>query len=311
MRRILCVAVAAALLLTGARSDAQESTVWIDNDVAVGSGSWAVQATAGGGAFHGELDGKEVIRRYDHLVSVGGGAALNLTSANPVGGVTLTGDDTVFSKGSFTGPNGIINWEATSSIASQALVYETALLFTCAQGFGDVRLIQYLDQDIVGGNFYWQEYLRVLGDTPGYDFELKTFELNYAGTTQAFGDISGMSFIGWRADSYDPLGKDILYGTLPDFPAGGFVDFPLIAGTDPPEYGPGDISAAFAFAFNPTATSAGVVLALGGIPEGQLEPNGPEPPDGVIPEPASLVVWCLMGLCGLPAAYHRRRRQSA
>jgi hypothetical protein len=122
-----------------------------------------------------------------------------------------------------------------------------------------------------------------------------------------------MTYLGWAADVFPELRGRITAGTQ-TFSVAGVVDAADIpAITDPrfpgrPAYGPNDVTTALEFQLNPSATTAQLVLALGGAPSAQQlpTPDGPGNPSEV-PEPGTL------GLLGAGASlliFRRFRAQS-
>jgi hypothetical protein len=282
----------------------------IDNGI-IGAGRWEVDVLAGGETRAGILTpvappgATDVIFDYFHYVDVGangGGVRLgNTTITMPP---ALTGPNQVTSAGTFAGQNGTISWVAVSSIAPGSPIYQTVLTFSSQNPFGSLRVIQYLDEDVLGIS---DDHLIVIG-TPGTaSFQLLTIDdNNNVGVSHAANYLSASNFtyIGWAADEFADL-RNAITGAGASYSIPGVVDTsslpPIVDPRFPgqPAFGPEDITSAIAFDINPNATSASVIFTLGGLPTGQ-------PVVQSIPEPTSLLVFgaALAGVVG----FARKRR---
>ncbi|MDH3660427.1 MAG: PEP-CTERM sorting domain-containing protein [Alphaproteobacteria bacterium] len=313
-RKALLASTLASGLLGLASSPAQ--AIFIDNDI-VGDGSWAIDALDGGEARAGLLDpagptgATDVIFDYFHYVSVGGGGGTRLGSTTVTSPAALSGDDEVTSSGSFAGENGTIDWTATSSIASNAQVYQTTLAFSSNTPFGRVDVTHYLDEDVLGVS---DDHLVVLGTPGGGDFNLLTIDDDQdVGVSHAASYLTavGMTYDGWAADEFSDLRSAITAGSA-TYSIAGVVDvasLPPIAGGDPrfpgaDAYGPEDITSAINFTFDPTANFASVIFTLGGAPDGSPPPP-PDDPEIAVSEPGTLALLGI-GLAGLGFAARRR-----
>ena len=313
MKRIKHIRIqGAALLIAGAVLSQSAGAVLIGNGVA-GDGRWEVDVLAGGETTIGRLDPTgpigltDLIFEYFHYVDTGSGGVRLGTSATTA--PTLQIDGSVLSSGSFAGTNGTIDWTAISSIAPGTSVYSTTLQFSSNNPFGDVRLTQYLDEDVFG---FSNDVLVQLGTNGANDFNLLTIDqTDNVGVSHAatYNTAQGMAYIGWAADEFSDLRTRIVNGTQ-NYAIGGIVDttsLPVIVGGDSrfpgaPAFGPADITSAIAFDLDPNATFASTIFTLGGAPSGT-----PPPPPDQVPAPASL--WLLaLGLTPLLRGARRRRR---
>jgi hypothetical protein len=267
----------------------QAFAINIDNGV-VGDGFWQVDVQNGGDSFTGNLNptgaigNTEVIFEYYHMVDVGAnGGGTPLSSTTITSPTALSGPDEVSSAGSFAGQNGTINWSAVSSIAAGSPLYLTELTFTSSSPFGVVRLIQYLDEDVLG---FSDDRLIVLGTPGADDFQLLTVDnIDNVGVSHAatYNTALGMDYIGWAARPYRQLltaieGAGAAYsipGIVTGIPA---IDDPRYSSSQ--EYGTLDITSAIAFDLDPLATSASVIFSLGGSPSGAPTPPPTAPEFG-------------------------------
>jgi hypothetical protein len=185
----------------------------------------------------------------------------------------VTGQNAIRSEGSFSGPNGTVNWTVTTSIIPGTTRIINTVQFTSDSALGDINLSSYLDEDIQ--NF--TDDIMVLRGTPGSsDFQVFTLDGPqrvgfsqsgvYAnnGTTQV-----NATYNGWAANTFNQLQQDIIDGTQ-SFSVPGTIDTTnLPSFTDPQlgqAYGPGDVTTAFRWTVDPTATTATITSFLTLIP---------------------------------------------
>ncbi len=292
--------------------------ILISNGIA-GDGFWQVDAGNGGESRTGNLNPSgaqgttDVIFDYFHYVDVGAnGGGVRLDSTTISQAATLTNPNEVTSAGSFAGANGTINWRAVSTIAPGSPIYQTALTFSSNTAFGTVRVIQYLDEDVLGVS---DDRLVVIG-TPGQaDFQLLTIDDNNdVGVSHGANYLTatGMTYAGWAARQFSSL-RGAITGPGESYSiAGNVTGIPAITDARFPGaqvFGTLDITSAIAFDFDPNATLASVNFTLGGLPSGRPIPTcgepGLPPCQTSVPEPAGL---SLLGIGLLGVGFTSMRR---
>lgn len=187
----------------------------------------------------------------------------------------------VTSSGSFPGPNGTINWTSVATIAPGSPIYELQFDFSSSTPFGATRIINYLDQDVLGIS---NNLGVVLGTDGASDFLLLTVNSSEdVGVSHGAGyfTASNMTYAGWHMT--DCCGAPSTYSINP-----GLVT-DLAPTTDPrfpadPVYGPDDITSSFAFDFDTTATAASVTFVLGGSADA-TRPDVDSDPTASVPIP--------------------------
>jgi hypothetical protein len=317
MKEIFVLFCVVFIALFGLFLDDARAQITIDNDLA-GDGRWEVDVDDAGDSRDARIDPvgptglTDVVFDYFTYVDSGAdGGGIRLHDTNVTTPAFSSGADEVTSSGNFPGPNGTINWTAISSIADGSSIYNVNLSFTSSVAFGTVRIISYLDEDVLGSS---DDVLVVLG-TPGDDnFLLLTIDDDQdVGVAQAAGynTATGMTYIGWAADEFSDL-RSAITGSGATYSIPGVIDMgslpPIVDPRFPsdPAYGPEDITSAFAFDLNPSATSATVNLSLGGSPSGQ--PPGGEPVEAVVPTMTEWGMMIFMVLAGLGSIYYIRRK---
>lgn len=254
--------------------------VTIDNGI-TGDGFWSVDVLDAGDTRNGTLDPAgaqgqtDVVFDLFTYVDIGADGGANRLSDFTDSSATLSGSNQVTSSGTFNGPNGAINWTAVSSIAPGSPIYNAVLSFNSTAPFGTIRLINYFDEDVLGVS---DDVLVVIG-TPGTsDFQLLTIDDDQnTGVSHiaSYVAATGMSYVGWAADEFSDLRNDIT-GSGTSYSIAGNVDtisLPPYNDTRFPTnsaYGPQDITNAFAFDFDPTATSGTVTFSLASSPDGNI-----------------------------------------
>lgn len=255
--------------------------ITINNGV-TGDGAWQVTVDSGGDSSSGVLDPagpigpSDVIFDLATLVDPGAdGRASELRDTTITSPPTLTAPGQVSSSGTFVGVNGPVNWNSVSRIAPNSLIYQNSVTFSSGAPFGTLRVLCYLDEDVVGSG----DDIMVLFGTPGQaDFNVLTVDnTDNFGVAHAAGYLTATNatYIGWAADEYSDLINAIANaGTTYSIP--GVIDTtslpPITDARYPgrPVFGPNDITNAFAFDVTPTATTATIACSLGGLPTGQL-----------------------------------------
>ena len=136
------------------------------------------------------------------------------------------------------------------------------------------------------------------GSIAGSDLRLLTVEPNSEAGVAQWGDAQAT---GWAADQYFDLGSAL--GSPFDAAATGTIDTgDLTPYVDPkygPAYGPEDITTAIEWEFFGGQASVSFDAFLGGEPRVQV----------IIPEPATLLIWSLLGCLGLSYGWRRRRNK--
>ncbi|QEG42897.1 GEVED domain-containing protein [Roseimaritima ulvae] len=258
----------------------------IDNDVAqdvagffaadIGAGNSVLQSAVSGLDTNQQLlIAQNYIFEYTTYVVVGG-TATELSASTITQAATLIADDRVESRGTFTGPNGEVEWIATSYFQDGVATLFTALDLTTSDGsaLGDIQVVSYLDEDV---DFVSDDILYTVG-TPGQaDFRAYTIDgvsrlgFSHGGYYSDDGvNQTSATFDGWAADQFNDLQTAIQAGTATFSLVGDIdlVDLPI--GVEPglgTTYGPNDITTAFAWSTTATASSSRITSFLEFIPE--------------------------------------------
>ena len=295
----------ATLVLCGG---ALQAGVLIDNGV-TGDGRWQVEVNDGGETRRAEIDPTgsagltDVVFDYFNYVDIGINGNAKRLSGFTTTPAYLSGPNQVTSSGVFAGQNGNVFWESVSSIAPGSPILATTITFSSANPFGDIRFIQYLDEDVYG---YSNDVLVQFGTPGASNFELLTVDgTDNVGVAQ-FADYSptNMFYVGWAARPFSAL-RSAIQGPGQSFSIPGVVQG-LSPYNDPrypgqPAWGKADITSALAFDLDPTAFNASVTFFLGGSPSGSSVSS--------VPEPTSLFVLSGLIICGVGCL--RRRRLAA
>lgn len=232
--------------------------------VDIGNGAQSHSGWIGTGTNLGDV---EFIYDYFPYYSITGGGG-TLFSGAPV----PTGSNTLLTTGVFSGPNGMVNYQCVSYIPTNEMVLIQTWTFSSTNPFGNIRFMQYLDEDVFSVN---DDVLVPLGSYFDNDLELYTIDdATRIGTFQSIysNDERNVSWAGWSADKYSDLKSYIQTGTA-IFAPGGFIEtnnLPPISGTSPQEYGKNDVTSAVAYDLNSNAFRAILTVVLGGTPVAQL-----------------------------------------
>lgn len=228
-----------------------EASITDGNIVGFGGSGVTVQSSA----TNQLLIDQDFVFAYNTYV-ITNGAVAQLAATNITQAATLIADDVVESRGTFTGPNGLVNWVATSSFRDGVATLFSSLQMTSAAGgaLGDIRVVSYLDEDVQAVS---DDVLYTVG-TPGEaDFRAFTIDgpqrigFSHGGyyTDDGVNQINA-TYTGWAADQFNELETAVAAGTatfslpgvidLVDLPAAPDVTFGTV-------YGPNDVTTAFAW----------------------------------------------------------------
>lgn len=210
-----------------------------------------------------------VFRHATYLITAAG--ATLLASATITQQPTLIADDTVESRGTFAGPNGTIDWIATSYLVDGVakLFSSVELVARGTATLGDIRIVSYLDEDVPP---LFDNILYTTG-TPGQD-DFRAFTVSnvdrigfaHGGFYNPDGfNLTGAIYTGWAADLFPVLQGRVAAGTQTFSIAGDINLTSLPAQTDfslGTVYGPGDVTTAFAWNTQSTASRARVTSFL-------------------------------------------------
>jgi hypothetical protein len=252
----------------------QSFGVIISNGVPAGTvGYFAVDIENGARSRDGwigtgtNLGDVEFIFDYFPYYSITGGFGM-LFAGIPA----ATGSNTIMTTGNLSGPNGIVNYQCVSYIPTNEMVLIQTWTFSSTNPFGNIRFIQYLDEDVFDVS---DDILVPLGSYFDNDLELYTIDdATRIGTFQSIysNDERNVSWTGWSADQYSDLKYYIEAGTA-IFAPDGYIEtnnLPPIPGTSPQEYGKNDVTSAVAYDLNSNAFRAILTVVLGGTPVAQL-----------------------------------------
>ena len=183
---------------------------------------------------------------------------------------TLVADDVVESQGTFAGPNGLVSWTATSLFENGVSRLVTVLDFDSGQTtLGDIQVVSYLDEDVSGVS----DDILVTTGIPGAE-GFRAFTLDgptRIGFSQGGNYIEdginlvNATYTGWAADVYPELEASIAAGNQ-TYSIAGEIDLDdLPSSADPvfgTQYGPNDVTTAFAWNTDAIATTARVTTFL-------------------------------------------------
>lgn len=218
---------------------------------------------------------------YGNYVQVGTNAAKRLSSTTITQQPTLVAPDVVVSKGSFQGANGTVNWTVTSSFQPGTTQLVNTIALSSSQAIGALRFVNYLDEDVPPAP---DDDLLYVQGTPGQpDFKVFTLDgpqrvgVSQSGVYAQGPGLSGATFEGWAADTFDNLQTNIAAGTQTFSVAGNINTANDPPFTDPSlglVYGLADQTTAFSWLADPTATSSTITTYLGEVATAPTLPGG-------------------------------------
>ena len=256
----------------------------IDNDVATTTvGHFEVNVQNGGGSFGSGVTvqgltqlavNADFIFALDSFIDVGrNGNAIDLATSTITMPATLIAPDLVASEGTFQGANGVVAWRMESRFDNGVATYFNTLTLTSASALGDIRFISYLDEDVFGIS---DDILVPVGTPGAADFRAFTldgperFGFAHGGIYLPGPGLVGATYDGWAADDFPNLSVSITGGGTTYSVPGNINTAALTPFVDPnlgAAYGPEDITTAFAWSVDPTATTATITSFLDLIPQ--------------------------------------------
>ena len=266
------------LLPTGPEVD---NGTLIDNDVAQAVvGHFEADPQAGGEIGFGLAGGgsgvtaqglTQLFTNFDFIfdflnyVDVGSdGGAINLGGTTITQVPTLVSDDVVESTGTFVGQNGAINWTAQTRFEDGESRMINTITFDSVEPLGDLQFINYLDEDVLGVS----DDILVLQGTPGQaDFLAFTLDqaqqIGFAqgGIYQPGDGLQNATYDGFAADQFSEL-RDIIVGAGTTYSVPGNIDLTDLPQIGPNSFGPNDVTTAFSWTVDPSATTATVTTFL-------------------------------------------------
>ncbi|WP_182868970.1 GEVED domain-containing protein [Rhodopirellula sp. JC639] len=215
-----------------------------------------------------QLVNQDYVFQYSTYLT-SGGTTTALAATTITQPATLIADDRVESRGTYTGPNGDVNWIATSYFINGLPTLFSTLDLQSASPLGDIRVVSYLDEDVQSIS---DDLLYTVG-TPGQaDFRVYTVDgplrvgFSHGGfyTNDGVNQL-GATYEGWAADQFAELRTQITAGTQ-TYSIPGVIDLgDLPQGIDPvfgTTFGPNDITTAHSWIVDSTASSARVTSFL-------------------------------------------------
>jgi hypothetical protein len=208
---------------------------------------------------------------YVDAGSDGGGIDLkNTTVTMPP---TLIAPDRVESKGNFTVGNRQIDWDAQTYLNSGVPTIFNQVTFSSSAPLGNLRFISYLDEDI----FNFTDDLMWLSGTPGQpDFRAYTLDgpervgFSHGGFYQTGPLMTNAIYDGWAADEFADL-RTAIGGAGTTYSVAGNIDLTSLPAIADPQlgtvYGPDDVTTAFAWTVDATATTATITSFLDLVPQ--------------------------------------------
>ncbi|MEM6472147.1 MAG: hypothetical protein AAF802_21475, partial [Planctomycetota bacterium] len=215
-----------------------------------------------------QLLNQNYIFRYSTFLTANG-ATVALADTTVTQPATLVADDRVESRGTYDGPNGTVNWIATSFFVDGVATLFSTLDLESNTALGQIDIVSYLDEDINAVN---DDLLYTVG-TPGQaDFRVFTVDgplrVGFSHGGFYFNDGVNQSnavYQGWAADKFIDLQLQIEAATQ-TYSIPGVIDLvDLPPGADPvfgQVFGPNDVTTAHAWRTNNTALNARVTSFL-------------------------------------------------
>jgi hypothetical protein len=271
------------LLPTGPEVD---NGLRIDNDVPVAIPGFFEVTPANGGSISFGFSGvttqgrsqllinQNYIFAFTNYIDVGAnGGAVILGATTITQPATLVSPDTVVSRGTFAGANGTVNWEIESRLDDGVAVVFNTLRLDSATPLGTLRFISYLDEDISSPS---DDLLFTTGTPGAADFRAFTLDgpervgFSHGGFYLPGPELVNATYDGWAADRFPQLSAAIT-GAGATFTIAGNIDTADLPAFNDPRlglvYGPNDVTTAFAWSANPTATNSVMTSFLELVPQ--------------------------------------------
>lgn len=306
-KRRFFLAITCALALATAGSARADYCInnGIDSDFV---GHWSVCLWEGGYSEEGNLTARRYAsddiynenviydwRTFIDLGSLGGDDIFALDDFSS--DIYQETSNTVELDGSFDNANEAnVSWHMSCTIEPGSPVMRCTLhlMTEATAGLGQIRVIQYLDEDVEGSS---DDVFQPRGSATGGDLELLTVDnvevygVAQSGATTTGQGLVNATFAGWAADEYDEIQDRLEAGTAQSVSPSGVImnlepySHPVIG----PTHGPADIVTAMAWDVAPSSSSATIIFTLGGIVEAPPPVNDcvpgdiwPESGDGVV-----------------------------
>lgn len=201
-----------------------------------------------------------------HFIDIdASGQAFDLATTTVLTPPTLIANDRVQSTGTFAGPNGLVQWTIQTWIENASAQINSRLNLTSQEPLGQIRVINYLDQNILATN---DDLLYVTG-TPGQaDFRAVTLDgpqrvgFQHGGVyTVSPQALENATFQGWAANTSAAL-RTAIQGTGTNFSLAGNINtsnlVPVVDTQLGETFGLADAATAFAWDVLPTSSLATV-----------------------------------------------------
>ncbi|MFN9602285.1 MAG: hypothetical protein ACK6A7_02415, partial [Planctomycetota bacterium] len=231
-----------------------------------------------------KLVNENVIFQFTNYIDLGSnGGAFSLASTTITRAPTLIGPDLVVSEGTFVGNNNqTVSWRVESKFRNGVAKLFNTLTLTSSGALGNIRFINYLDEDIRSVS---DDFLYITG-TPGKnDFRLYTIDnservgFSQAGFFEPGPELVNASYIGFAADRFRNLANTI-EGAGTTYTLNGNINLANLPPRNDPNlgliYGLADVTTALAWQISPSATTSTITTFLELIPQNidELVPVG-------------------------------------